>query len=124
MGLTQFEGIEIDIFCVTNPPAWETKASPSKKCSVGLQGTNEHFIAQIEHKSAHFFVQNQEGTRRCGQGGETMEKHMGFPEKNMPVVAGPEIALLQAVSCGFQGGQMLKMPPKRGITWAKPNLKV
>ena len=56
LGLTLFEGIGTDIFHVPDLSVQEIKASTPKKCSVGLQGTNEQFIAQFEQKSAQIFM--------------------------------------------------------------------
>ena len=56
MGLTQVEGTENDIFHRTDLFPQEIKDSTPKKCSVGLQDTNEQFIAQIEQKSAQIFM--------------------------------------------------------------------
>ena len=56
MGLTLFEGIRSYIFYITNASLQKIEAGWSKKWGVGLQDSNEHFIAQIEHKIAHFFV--------------------------------------------------------------------
>ena len=55
-GQTQFEGIVNDVFHRTHLSAQEIKDSTPKKCSVGWQDTNEHFIAQFEQKSAQIFV--------------------------------------------------------------------
>ena len=55
-GLAQVEGVENDVFHRTHLFAQEIKDSTPKNCSVGLQGTNEQFIAQIEQKSAQIFI--------------------------------------------------------------------
>ena len=55
-GLTLFEGTRSYIFYTTNPSLQEIEGSWSKKWGVGLQDTNEHFIAQIEQKSAQIFL--------------------------------------------------------------------
>ena len=55
-GLYLVEGTGTDIFHVPDLSVQEIKASTPKKCSVGLQGTNEQFIAQFEQKSAQIFM--------------------------------------------------------------------
>ena len=56
LGLVLFEGIENDIFHITNLTTQEIEATPPKKCDIGQQSSNEQFIARIEQKSAHFFL--------------------------------------------------------------------